>query len=91
MASEDCQRQQMDRSDLRFSRPFLYDLDAERGTLMIRQGKDKKDRMVPIGDRAAAWTTKYLNEVRPRFVVEPDDGALFLTNVSSRRCSAMSS
>ena len=26
----------------------LYDLDAERGTVMIRQGKGKKDRMVPI-------------------------------------------
>ena len=30
----------------------LYDLDRERGTLMIRQGKGKKDRMVPIGERA---------------------------------------
>jgi integrase/recombinase XerD len=33
----------------------LWDLDRERGTLMIRQGKGKKDRMIPIGDRAAAW------------------------------------
>ena len=41
----------------------LYDRDAERGTLAIRQGK--KDRMVPIGERAVAWIDWYLNEVRP--------------------------
>jgi integrase/recombinase XerD len=28
---------------------LVYDLDAERGTLMVRQGKGKRDRMVPIG------------------------------------------
>ena len=27
----------------------LYDLDIERGTVMIRLGKGKKDRMIPIG------------------------------------------
>ncbi len=57
----------------------LYDLDPERGTLMIRQGKGKKDRMVPIGERALAWIEKYLADVRPGLVVEPDQGALFLT------------
>jgi integrase/recombinase XerD len=58
----------------------LYDLDVERGTLMIRQGKGKKDRMVPIGERALAWIEKYLGDVRPRLVVEPDEGVLFLTS-----------
>ncbi len=29
----------------------LYDLDQERGTVMIREGKGKKDRMIPIGER----------------------------------------
>jgi len=56
-----------------------YDLDVERGTLMIRQGKGKKDRMVPIGERAIAWSEKYLYEVRPSLVMEPDEGVLFLT------------
>lgn len=59
----------------------LYALDAERGTLLIRQGKGKKDRMVPIGERAIAWLEKYLYEVRPELVVGPDEGTLFLTNV----------
>jgi len=58
----------------------LYSLDVERGTVMIRQGKGRKDRMVPIGDRAVAWIEKYLREARVELVVEPDCGALFLTN-----------
>lgn len=57
----------------------LPDVDGERGTMMIRQGKGKKDRMIPIGERAVAWIEKYLWEVRPSLVVEPDDGTLFLT------------
>jgi len=57
----------------------LYDLDQERGTLHVRLGKGKKDRMVPIGERALAWVSKYLEEVRPQLVVEPDSGYLFLT------------
>lgn len=43
----------------------LYDIDLDRGTLMVRQGKGKRDRMLPIGERAVAWVEKYLNEVRP--------------------------
>lgn len=33
----------------------LTDVDLERGTVLIRQGKGGKERMVPIGDRAIAW------------------------------------
>lgn len=33
----------------------VYDLDGERGMLMVRQGKGKKDRMVPMGEQAIAW------------------------------------
>lgn len=58
----------------------LFDLDVERGTIMVRQGKGRKDRMIPIGERAVAWIDKYVTDVRPGLVVEPDDGTLFLTN-----------
>ena len=61
----------------------LYDLDIERGTVMVRQGKGKKDRMIPIGERALAWVGKYLADARPKLVQEPDDGTLFLTNLSA--------
>lgn len=60
----------------------LYDIDVDRGTVMIRQGKGKKDRMIPIGDRALAWIDKYLTEVRPELVAGLDDGVLYLTNLS---------
>jgi len=59
----------------------LYDMDVERGTVMVRQGKGRKDRMIPIGDRALMWIDKYLTEVRPTLVMEPDAGTLFLTNL----------
>jgi integrase/recombinase XerD len=57
----------------------LYDIDAERGTIMIRRGKGRKDRMVPISERALAWMQKYVAQVRPQLVIDPDDGILFLT------------
>jgi integrase/recombinase XerD len=64
----------------------LYDLDTERGTVTIRQGKDKKDRVIPIGDRAAAWIEKYLRESRPQLAVEPDDHTVFLSNAGEPFC-----
>jgi integrase/recombinase XerD len=57
----------------------LYNVDHLRGTLSIWLGKGKKDRVVPIGERALAWVDKYLREARLQFVIEPDDGTLFLS------------
>jgi integrase/recombinase XerD len=42
----------------------LADVDHERGTVFVSQGKGKKDRHVPIGDRALHWVAKYLAEAR---------------------------
>ena len=50
----------------------LFDVDTERGALMVRQGKGAKDRLVPIGERACAWVEKYLKEVRPELVSSED-------------------
>ena len=57
----------------------VYDVDFDRGVVSIRQGKGKKDRVVPIGKRALAWTEKYRHEVRPSLVVDPNETALYLT------------
>ena len=62
----------------------VFDADLERGTLFIRLGKGKKDRMVPVGERAAAWIDKYLYESRPQLVAGLDEGALFLTSLGER-------
>ena len=65
-----------------------FDFDYERGTVMIRQGKGKKDRMIPIGERALAWIAKYRDQVRPQIALsgdysdpaqESNGGLLFLT------------
>lgn len=58
----------------------LYDLDQERGTLFVRQGKGKKDRMIPMGERAFGWVRRYLDDARPSLALSPDDGTVFLTN-----------
>ncbi len=57
----------------------LHDLDSGRGTLMIRQGKGKKDRMVPIGERALGWIAKYCDEVRPKLSLGCSDNSVFLS------------
>ncbi|MGH9004292.1 MAG: site-specific tyrosine recombinase XerC, partial [Acidimicrobiia bacterium] len=57
----------------------LFDLDSERHTLLVRQGKGRKDRMVPIGERAVTWVDRYVNDVRPKWAPAPDDGTIFLT------------
>ena len=54
------------------------DVDLERGTVLIRQGKGNKDRVVPIGQRACRWTLKYLYDVRPQYIDGEDHATLFL-------------
>ena len=48
---------------------------------MVRLGKGKKDRMVPIGARAIAWCEKYLREERPELCTGTDTETFFLTNL----------
>ncbi|MCY7412775.1 MAG: tyrosine-type recombinase/integrase [Salinibacterium sp.] len=59
------------------------DLDAERGALLVREGKGQKDRLVPIGERALLWTAHYLDRVRSllrcRALRTPEQHALFLS------------
>jgi integrase/recombinase XerD len=58
----------------------IQELDLERGTLTIFEGKWQRDRVVPVGERASLWIQKYLDEVRPTLVRDEDSGYLFLTN-----------
>jgi integrase/recombinase XerD len=57
----------------------IEDVDAERGTLAVRQGKGKRDRLVPLGERALGWVEKYRRDVRAELVAGHDDGVLFLS------------
>ncbi|WEN15578.1 site-specific tyrosine recombinase XerC [Rhodanobacter sp. AS-Z3] len=56
----------------------VSDLDRERGTLHVRLGKGRKDRFVPVGERALAWIAKYEREARPVLLAEPGERRLFL-------------
>jgi integrase/recombinase XerD len=58
----------------------LYDVDQKHGLVTVREGKGKRDRVVPVGDRALAWLDLYLNRLRPEIVKKPDDGIVFLTS-----------
>ncbi|OGB25880.1 MAG: hypothetical protein A3I66_00060 [Burkholderiales bacterium RIFCSPLOWO2_02_FULL_57_36] len=58
----------------------LYDVDTERGTLMVRQGKGNKDRFIPLGARACAWVNRYVQEVRPQLALTLDQRTLFVTD-----------
>jgi integrase/recombinase XerD len=43
----------------------VYDLDLDRGLVRINEGKNAKDRVVPLGRAACAWLREYLSEARP--------------------------
>lgn len=58
----------------------VFDVDAQRGTVMVREGKGRKDRVVPIGERALGRVEKYLADSRRELVLGTDEGWLFLTS-----------
>ena len=47
----------------------LPDVDLARGWLTLRNTKNRWDRVVPMGERAAAWLVRYLAEARPQLLV----------------------
>jgi len=58
----------------------VFDVDRSLGVITIRQGKGRKGRVVPFGERARYWLDKYLNESRPIFTLHRPSDTLFLTS-----------
>jgi len=58
----------------------LPDISLTRKTLYVREGKGNKDRLIPIGERALHWLTRYLNEVRHQLLLDIDNPTLFLND-----------
>jgi len=56
----------------------LADCDLARRWVTLRDTKTRWDRVVPTGERAAAWITRYLTDARPHLATGLDEGALFL-------------
>ena len=44
----------------------LYDIDMRVQRLVIRLGKGRRDRIIPLGDTAIAWLARYIGMARPK-------------------------
>lgn len=65
---------------MELTRLTVPDVDFAGGSVLVRQGKGRKDRVVPIGERALSWIGKYLSDSRPKLARSGDDaGPLFVT------------
>jgi integrase/recombinase XerD len=62
----------------------ITDLDLGQELLLVRSGKGKKDRMVPLTAQAASALDRYLRESRPELVKDAREGALFLSKYGRR-------
>jgi integrase/recombinase XerD len=60
----------------------LDDLNRDSRLVTIRQGKVRKDRVVPIGERALQWIERYLSDGRPALLSAPST-TLFLTTLGN--------
>lgn len=56
----------------------LEDLNADEGTILIRNGKGSKDRVVPCGKTAWKWLNIYIKEVRIHYA-DKDEQAVFVS------------
>jgi integrase/recombinase XerD len=65
----------------------VYDVNLTECTLRINLGKGKKDRVVPIGKVARHYLSRYLKEVRPKWVNGSED-ALFVSK-DRVRCKSL--
>lgn len=56
----------------------VHSINHENGTVMIRQGKGRKDRLIPVGERAQRWVRYYQDAARPALEDFPVSDVLFL-------------
>jgi site-specific recombinase XerD len=61
----------------------LGDVDFEQELVRVRNGKGAKDRVVPLGEEAAWWVSRYLREARPE-LARGAENALFLSTRGRR-------
>lgn len=57
----------------------LFELSLDMGVLKV-MGKGSKERLVPMGEEARLWVTRYLEQARPHLLAgHPPADAVFLT------------
>ena len=57
----------------------LYDVDFERELILIKEGKGRRDRIIPVGRRALGWVGKYLSSARENMIKDSMNQHLFVT------------
>jgi integrase/recombinase XerD len=62
----------------------LVDLDLSEATLLVRNGKGRKDRLIPVPGRATIALDAYLRDTRPELVRDSRELALFLSREGRR-------
>lgn len=62
----------------------LRDINTGAGVLAVRQGKGRKDRFVPVGERALIWIEKYLSDVRAQHSLPSSPDTVFLDETGKR-------
>lgn len=62
----------------------LTDVDLSEGTLLVRCGKGRKDRLLPLPAHAAQALDNYLKESRPGLARRASEQALFVTRDGRR-------
>lgn len=67
----------------------LRDLDPGRGLVLVREGKGRKDRYVPVSPRAFAWLARYQTEARSQWCRHIAEGRLFLTSTGAPATDAI--
>ena len=62
----------------------LQDVALQEGRLLVRNGKGRKDRVVPLVGQALAALDRYLREIRHALVRDPRQQAVFLSAIGTR-------
>lgn len=58
----------------------IWDIDSKRMMLLVRQGKGKKDRMVPLSKKLLETLREYFRQFRPKeYLFEGEDGGPYGT------------
>lgn len=57
----------------------VADVDHEHGLVHIREGKGRKDRVVPLGRAAQTWVRRYTAHVRPGWLKSERERGLFVS------------
>lgn len=58
----------------------VQDVQHDRRSLFVYQGKGKKDRYVPIGHRALSWIARYMDLARDQHLFSDTQQTLFVTH-----------